>query len=793
MFALVQAIIVTLRRKSATRCPREPGAVERVDVESTRDEGLGEELRRLVADEQRLADAVREALEEAGARFRAHDADLDDLVHLRQDAAEAHLEDLPALLAQMEIIQSQRVIRRPRQLPDPRMPYFAHMRLAIDDHTRDVLLGYRTFIDARRKVTIVDWRHAPVARVFFAYREGDDYEEDLPGGTVNGTVERRVVVTFDDGRIVGIVTGEHTVRRTADGRWVRGARTALPRLRGGQGGRLAQQIIGTGLGGRKMPVVSALLDEDQYEALERDDDRPLLVVGGAGCGKTTVALHRLATLNYRKPDLYRQRDMIVVVPEVGLVSLTRSLLDELGLRDVAVSTFDDWVTAQGRRVLKGVPRRLCETTPIAVSRFKRHPALRASLADLVDRMREDLAGRLDRAVGLRGELASFFLRDRAQTLLRRLDLTERHFKKRLTPRQRPRLLQACKQARRALGDMRADRELLLSDHGVWKRAVLRSGGDLTDGDVEAVLEHSRLQLAQTAEQEFAHVDPERRQALDGRGLDDRTPAEVAGTVDVEDLALLFELLWLKTGGAHTRAGAVRTYAHMVVDEAQDLAPVELAVLGRALRPDGTVTLAGDPAQQIDPSVRFASWSDVMEAFGAGDAAPIELRTSYRCTRPIAEFAHGVLGPLAPADPPLAAREGVEVARSSFVNEGQAAVFVTEAIEELTRREPRANLAVICHDDDSARRWHQALGRSMRATLVLDGQFDFGPGIVVTSVWQVKGLEFDYVVIPDASVNRYPDTPRSRRLLHVAASRAVHQLWVVDVGRASPILSGRAGR
>ena len=61
-------------------------------------------------------------------------------------------------------------------------------------------------------------------------------------------------------------------------------------------------------------------------------------------------------------------------------------------------------------------------------------------------------------------------------------------------------------------------------------------------------------------------------------------------------------------------------------------------------------------------------------------------------------------------------------------------------------------------------------------LVDDQNFAFAPGIDVVDVDQVKGLEFDYVVIIEANAFAYPDTPHHQRLLHVAATRAVHQLW-----------------
>jgi DNA helicase-2/ATP-dependent DNA helicase PcrA len=68
-------------------------------------------------------------------------------------------------------------------------------------------------------------------------------------------------------------------------------------------------------------------------------------------------------------------------------------------------------------------------------------------------------------------------------------------------------------------------------------------------------------------------------------------------------------------------------------------------------------------------------------------------------------------------------------------------------------------------------------------------FRFAPGIEITEVDQVKGLEFDYVILLDTSAEHYPDDARSRRLLHVGATRAVHQLWLVSVGPPSPVVTG----
>ena len=87
----------------------------------------------------------------------------------------------------------------------------------------------------------------------------------------------------------------------------------------------------------------------------------------------------------------------------------------------------------------------------------------------------------------------------------------------------------------------------------------------------------------------------------------------------------------------------------------------------------------------------------------------------------------------------------------------------------------------------ARSAFAALEHVPQARLVLDGRFSFEPGIDITDIDSAKGLEFDYVVVPDATAAHFPATADARRRLHVAATRAAHQLWLLAGGEPSPLL------
>jgi DNA helicase IV len=129
-----------------------------------------------------------------------------------------------------------------------------------------------------------------------------------------------------------------------------------------------------------------------------------------------------------------------------------------------------------------------------------------------------------------------------------------------------------------------------------------------------------------------------------------------------------------------------------------------------------------------------------------------------------------------------------VSRFDFPTEAHAHLFLAGAIRDVLEREPRASVAVVAHAPEVARSIHRLLADLPEARLALDGRFTFRPGVDLTDVANVKGLEFDYVVVPDASIRAYPDSEDARRRLHVAVTRAAHQLWIAAPGTPSPLIA-----
>ena len=210
--------------------------------------------------------------------------------------------------------------------------------------------------------------------------------------------------------------------------------------------------------------------------------------------------------------------------------------------------------------------------------------------------------------------------------------------------------------------------------------------------------------------------------------------------------------------------------------------MELALIRCAVSPGGSLTVVGDERQQTDPTAYFRGWQPLIEELGIGAAPDVVLSRSYRCPAGVSGFARQVLEP---TEPRAALDESV--AMSQFGDQDDLALALARELAALARQDGNARVAVIFRRPVDAEHWRQRIRRSTRRKLHLLPSPEPGPHITVTSLEQVRGLEFDYVILPDVDASRYPDSAESRRALYLASTRALHGLWVAWTGVGSPIV------
>jgi DNA helicase II / ATP-dependent DNA helicase PcrA len=747
---------------------------------------------------KRIAASLAQASEDRPAdKRKAEDA---ELLALRDQIGDARGEDVAALLAQMMRSAGVRAVEGPRATGavDARAPYFGHLRLQEGGRSRDVLIGKKGMIDRAAGVVIVDWRDAPVSRLYYRYEEGDDYEEELGEKLREGKVLVRRTVTFRDGKLVRVRSPSATFVRDEADRWVALARVVVPELHGGVGKaeRAPPPVAGVkrrlgALGDvhlrpdKHLPEIAALIDKHQYAAMTETDAGVVVLQGGAGSGKTTVALHRIAWLTFADPERFRPSHIVVLVAQPQLARYVERLLPSLDVGDVRVTVYDAWVRGAVTRLFGKIKEHViaAENVPSEVARAKKHPGLLDAIRVQIERQLQALdvdfaraiAGRAcaDRVPG-RGAGAPLFA---LESWLTAIDGTQG-----IPDDTRERARRAVLPVLDELKDIRRAHAELISDASLWALCTDARFGEerLDERTLTEALRYTKRQVEEQPDD--SDIDEDARVPIDDLGED---PSDPRGALDVHDLPLMLNLYAARTGDLGPIA-----YDHAAVDEAQDLAAVELAPVLVACGARQSVTLAGDTVQRVVFDNGYARWEELTEQLQGvlrkGVRAVEPFRLSYRSTAEVVAFSRRVLGPLAPATPPQAVRSGAPIECFAFHDTGEEIAFLAENLRSLMAREPNASVALLFRYPERARFFGKMLSDAevprLRLVLPADAHgegddFSFAPGVDITTISRVKGLEYDYVVLAEVTENMYPGDDASRHLLHIGATRAAHQLWI----------------
>jgi DNA helicase II / ATP-dependent DNA helicase PcrA len=811
------------------------------------------ELERVVHEEHQCLDRILRHVEQKQKEpVVRRETDYDtQLLQLRDEIAAARMEDVPPLLEQMERLQG--IASRQRLLVqgtvDSRSPYFGRMVLSEGERTREVLIGRSTYLDAASGIRIVDWRDAPVSRLYYRCAEGDVYEEVFGGREIEGEVLVRRSLTIVETRLRRIVTPQGTFIKPENGEWRRGG--ASIKLSGGEGSAVradqhhGPRKLGVGDDGiagedKHLREITALIDQRQFELITKPDSGLVVIQGGAGSGKTTIGLHRLAYLAFNDARRFRPDRMLVIVFNEALARYISQVLPALDVRGVAVKTYESWSSKLRQQLVTQLPARYCDDTPPVVSRFKKNPALRHVIvrycAELATELEQSVIGAVTSNPELSADVSAAWAGTANKPLAHRVHGLKRWLERnssKLSPSERHGL---GRQIERALYrtqdlvsswvDILTDRERIVSvfrSHDTMatgERELSRALAwcrqrcslmlaEVEPDDVEAPpardtqrpkgrgssppnerqpregeSQRARESRARESEREKDAGDDDEYGAVDGRALEEQA------SLDPEDDTLLL-LLWQHLRGAILQPGTQEAlvYEHVLIDEAQDLSPLELSVVMRCVSGGQSITLSGDVAQRLYMDNGFLGWNAALGELGFAHVAIEPLQVSYRSTAEIIDFAREVLGPLAPEVAPQATRRGATVELFRFADNGEAVGFLAEALKELIEYEPRASVAVISRHPEQADIFYQGLARAEvpKCRRIAHQDFPFKPGIDVTDVRQVKGLEFDYVILVEVSHATYGVDDEARHLLHIAATRAAHQLWVLTSGQPSSLL------
>ncbi|HSC90678.1 MAG TPA: AAA family ATPase [Gaiellaceae bacterium] len=582
-------------------------------------------------------------------------------------------------------------------------------RLDLEGDVRPLYVGRRWVHDEGHEILVVNWQ-APAARPFYTATPVEPQRVRL----------RRRFRTHGR-RLLGLSD------ETLDGTQLEGAAVS---------DFLLEELERTREG--RMRDIVATIQADQYRLITADPKGALVVQGGPGTGKTAVGLHRASWLLYTHRRELGRRGVLVVGPNPTFMDYVSHVLPSLGedaVEQRAVGELLDGVGATREEAtdvarLKG-DLRLAEVVSRAVERaLVRAPEPLVLTVDgaIVSVEEPDVAALLEEALASADGLQPAKERFRS-LLLRRF---------------------YARYARRLGGEAYLGFDEL--------EAVLRRGGFLTryldrvlrlpkpDALVRRLLT-SPTALADAGE---GVLEPAELRLL----LQDRPRRAAELEWSVHDLPLLDEARALVEGPP-------RRSGHVIVDEAQDLSPMQLRMVAR--RAAHGLTILGDVAQGTGP-VAYAGWDELAAHLPAGvDVRVEELRHAYRVPAEIMELSLPLLDLIAPrVERPLAYRTGAAPPRGRRV---EAGALLAEALREAgALAEQDGLIAVIAP-------------ASLAAEAPAADAFD-ETSIPVLTARSAKGLEFDHVVVVEPAAIVEEAGEQGLRELYVALTRPTRTLVVV---------------
>ena len=612
-----------------------------------------------------------------------------------------------------------------------------------DEGGETFYIGRMAVSDRNQEPVVVDWR-APVAEPFYR----------ATGRQNMGLARRRYFATRGR-QLLGIedeLFGEHALD-LGEGAGLQGQGTLIAALETARSGRMGDIV--------------ATIQGEQDEIIRAPLPGVLVVQGGPGTGKTVVALHRAAYLLYTHRFPLQDQGVLVVGPNRLFLAYIEQVLPSLGESGVDLAVLADLVD---HVTIKGRDRE-------EVARLKGHEVMTTVLAKAVRDRKRALRRPLRIGLGLQTlslsvSTSADIVRDARRRY--RFHNAGRRFVERevafhlaesartpLDPDDVWRQVRRNPEVRAALEEMwpvLTPAQLLHDLFGSKALLRLAAGRNLADPRVELLFRPRS-----------AFVD------------------EVVWTHD--DVPLLDEaraLLGPKPRRSKREDDEIRTYGHIVIDEAQDLSPMQLSMISRRSL-NGSLTVVGDIAQSTG-AWAHADWNEILSLLPDRRPARREqLTVGYRIPGPNMDLAARVLARSAPdLRPPQSVRQ--DGRPPQFVRvDGEAALAsaIAQAVRDEIAAVDHGNVAVICPasrvDECSAALSAVGIDHGVAIEQGLNHQ------VTVVPVGIVKGLELDATVVVDPT-GILDEEAQGMRALYVALTRATKLLTIVHVGDLPDVLA-----
>ena len=638
-------------------------------------------------------------------------------------------------------------------------PYFG--RIVFDDHTKthDVYIGKNAILDGE-KIVVTDWR-APISTLYYDSNIGPT-SYLAPNGRIHGDLQLKRQYNIENSKLIGyydvdIVSND----------------------------QLLQNYLNTNNDKRLKNIVSTIQGEQNY-IIRRPLTENNIIQGVAGSGKTTVALHRIAYLEYNYRNSISADQYLVIGPNTVFMDYIKTVLPDLDVNDVHQYTIEDLT----RRILD-------ENIQFTSINKKLNNKINGKDLTTIDKFKGSLIYK---------QMVENYMKDLIEKTIHGGDLDIDEFC--IIPQDV--ILENFEIAYQAYPNVisAVNKTILYlisyveKNTSVYKQAFNKRKLDLLDlnkgNDEETLKIRKRFERLDTKlNQKFKnelnrYFRPLTKEVTslyadfiknikkydfshykEIEDLKTLTSANIKDKIyDFEDIAALLYL-----ASQTTDLKEYNNIRHIVIDEAQDFSLFNFDVL-KTIYSNATFSIYGDLAQSIYNYRSIDHWGELSQIFP--DIKQINLNKSYRTTDEIMKTADLVAKHIGMNQSEDVIRHGNHVEFHDYDMES-APQHIKEKIEEY-RAKGYKSIAIISKNDLLTNYINDDLsfiGVQAQNITSTSNDYDIKNDVITISNAIAKGLEFDAVILNNASENVYnSDNDLDMKLLYVALTRALHEVDVV---------------
>lgn len=551
-------------------------------------------------------------------------------------------------------------------------PYFARLLLEEEVNRKKVKREYKLGKFSNADCRIIDWRNSPIAKIYYEYKEGEEFFEEVQGRDREGIVLDKISVDIKKAKLLSFKRKEGRFTKVGD-TWEAHSGS----LKGGTKGQL--------------PDVLSLISSEQFSLITQSVDTAVLLQGVAGSGKTTVALHRLSWLLAQKEADSKANNSIIIAESPALSQYIQNSLEALELTEVKVNNFSNFCNPLFKEKLAN-----CFYSDGEIRRPKNN-CPQSSIRLLNSVVLLDI-------------------------------LEEQNIDKNLSPYQ-----------------------IIIGILNDANQIIEKDKTRLIDKD----LINSTSNLLKTYDFE--------------------------NTIDKEIEPILYRIIQIQKPELN------KIYDQIVVDEVQEASSVKLACFLNSVENTSSLTLVGDTAQAFQNEQSFQGWDELQSRLTTKESNThhITLNVSHRSTLQIMKLADYVQQ-----------RQIVKEGRNGRVpihfiqkNEESALKACIDWLKIALDKYPTHLTLIIAPNPNEARVLDGFLKPTFgsQVRLELSSNFNFEEGLVISTIKQVRGLEFTNVLLWNVNSRNYPNHPAVRNALYVAITRAEENLCLINYGRTSCLL------